>query len=75
VLSLQENITVGQRVEKFRVEYKDDNEWKTVVEGTTIGYKRLMRFDPVVAKEVRLLILSSRSNPAIAAFGLYNASF
>jgi alpha-L-fucosidase len=75
VLSLQENITVGQRVEKFRVEYKDNNEWKTAVEGTTIGYKRLMRFDPVVAKEVRLVILSSRSNPAIAAFGLYNASF
>ena len=37
--------------------------------GTTIGYKRLLRFPPVTARAVRLRILSSRLNPTIAEFG------
>ncbi|HVS95887.1 MAG TPA: alpha-L-fucosidase, partial [Puia sp.] len=71
ILLLQENIRVGQRVEKWALEYKDGQEWKTITEGTTIGYKRLLRFAPVTARFVRLRILSSRLNPTIAAFGLY----
>ena len=71
VLLLQEDIRVGQRVEKWVLEYKDGDEWKTATEGTTIGYKRLLRFGPVTTGEVRLRILSSRLNPTIAEFGLY----
>ena len=74
VLLLQENIRVGQRVEKWVLEYKVGNEWKTLTEGTTIGYKRLLRFTPVTTGEVRLRILSSRLNPTIAEFGLYKLS-
>jgi alpha-L-fucosidase len=74
VLLLQENIRVGQRVEKWVLEYKVGNEWKTLTEGTTIGYKRLLRFTPVTTDEVRLRILSSRLNPTIAEFGLYKLS-
>ena len=44
VLLLQENISIGQRVEKFVLEYWDGNDWKKVTEGTTIGYKRLVAF-------------------------------
>lgn len=71
VLSLQENISIGQRVEKFVFEYKDGEEWKQLAEGSTIGYKRLLKFKPVTAKQVRLRILSSRLNPALSALGLY----
>jgi alpha-L-fucosidase len=71
VLWLQENITIGQRVENFVLEYKDGNEWKEATAGTTIGYKRLIRFNPVTAQDVRLRILSARLQPAIAEFGLY----
>lgn len=71
VLLLQENITVGQRIEKFVLEYKDGTEWKQITEGTTVGYKRLLRFSPMQAKEVRLRILSSRLNPTLSAMGLY----
>jgi alpha-L-fucosidase len=74
VLLLQENIRGGQRVEKWALEYKDGNEWKTITQGTTIGHKRLLRFAPVTASEVRLRILSSRLNPTIAEFGLYKIS-
>lgn len=71
VFELQENITVGQRIEKFILEYKEAGVWKTAAEGTTVGYKRLLRFTPVTSDEVRLRILSSRLNPTIAELGLY----
>ncbi len=71
VLLLQEEITVGQRIEKFELDYWTDNSWKQVITGTTVGYKRLLRFQPVTAKKVRLKIISSRLNPTIAEFGLY----
>jgi alpha-L-fucosidase len=71
VLCLQEKITIGQRVERFVFEADEDGGWKQVTAGTTIGYKRLLRFTPVVARRVRLRILSSRLDPRIAGFGLY----
>jgi len=71
VLSLQENIAIGQRVEKFVFEYWDGQTWKQATEGTTIGYKRLLRFPAVTAQKVRLKIESSRLNPAISTIALY----
>lgn len=74
VLLLQENITTGQRVESFVAEYlEENNEWKQMVSGTTIGYKRLLRFPAVTAGKVRVRILSSRLNPSITAIGLYKS--
>lgn len=71
VLLLQENITVGQRVEKFVFEYWDGGTWKKATEGTTIGYKRLLRFPAVTAAKVRLKIESSRLNPTLSTIALY----
>lgn len=71
LLLLQENIRVGQRIERFVLEYSEKGEWKKAAEGTTVGYKRLLRFDPVTASKIRLRILSSRLNPTLAEFGLY----
>ncbi len=66
-----ENIRIGQRIEKFSLEFWDGQEWKTITGGTTVGYKRLLRFDPVTANKVRLRIESSRLSPTLAEFGLY----
>ena len=71
VLMLQENIAVGQRIEKFELDYRDGNDWKKATEGTTVGYKRLLQFEPVTTDKVRLKIISSRLNPTIAEMGLY----
>ncbi len=71
VLSLQENIRKGQRVEAFTAEYKEGNDWKILAEGTTIGYKRLLRFPPVSATGLRITIRSSRMNPVLAELGVY----
>jgi len=73
VLLLQENISIGQRVENFTLEYLDNTgNWIQIASGTTIGYKRLIRFDSVTAQKLRLKILSSRLNPTISELGIYN---
>ena len=71
VLMLQENIRIGQRIEKFVLEAKVGNSWKTIAEGSTVGYKRLLRFNPITAQHVRLRIISSRLNPTLTSIGLY----
>jgi len=70
---LQENFRQGQKVESFVLEIWNQNAWQEVVHGTTIGYKRLLRFDPVGSDKVRLRITSARDLPEIAFFGLYKA--
>lgn len=72
LLQLQENIAVGQRVESFELEAFTKNEWKTVAKGTTIGYKRLVKFDALSAQKLRFKITGSRLNPTISEIGLYN---
>lgn len=71
VLLLQENISKGQRIEKFVLEYEHDGAWKTITEGTTVGHKRLLKFEPVKAQKIRLRIESSRLKPHIAETGIY----
>lgn len=71
VLLLQENISIGQRVEKFVLEYWSNGEWKKVVEGTTIGYKRLLEFPVINARKLRLIIAEARLQPALAEIGLF----
>jgi alpha-L-fucosidase len=69
----QEYIRLGQRVEKFTVEALVDGEWKEVTNGTTIGYKRIIRFPSVSASKVRFTITASKSSPLISNIGIYNA--
>lgn len=71
VAMLQEDITRGQRVENFIIEARSGNDWDTITRGTTIGYKRLLRFPRVTADEIRLTITSSRARPYISTFGLF----
>lgn len=72
LLSVQENIKVGQRIESFVLEYLDNNNnWTKLTEGTTVGYKRILMFPEVTAQYLRFRVLSSRSNPTISEIGLY----
>ena len=72
VAMLQEDISKGQRVEKFIIEALSGTEWDTIATGTTIGYKRLIRFPEVKADEIKLTIVSSRAAPYISTFALYH---
>lgn len=74
VVMLQEEIRVGQRIEKFHLEYWNGNEWKKFTEGTTVGYKRLLKVDPVKTDRIRLTIDESRLSPTLSNFGIYKLS-
>ncbi|HIE52148.1 MAG TPA: alpha-L-fucosidase [Armatimonadetes bacterium] len=69
----QEYIALGQRVEEYRLEVRDAQNWRLIAQGTTIGHKKLDRFPEVTARRVRLTIVKSRAGPLIRAFGLYRA--
>lgn len=71
LVALQEDISQGQRVESFRLLYWQDNAWKELTKGTTIGYKRILRFKPVKAQKLKLMIESSRGEPLLSEFGAY----
>jgi alpha-L-fucosidase len=70
---LQEDIQKGQRVEEFTVEGLINNEWRELTKGTTIGYKRLLRFPDTEATKLRLTITETRDNANIQKFGAYYA--
>jgi len=70
-LKLQEEISLGQRIEAFKLESWDGKNWNQVCNGTTIGYKRLITFPAFPAKRLRLVITSSRAAPALKMLGLY----
>jgi alpha-L-fucosidase len=72
-LLLQEEIELGQRIESFRLEAFISNGWQEIARGSTVGYKRLLRFPTVSAAKARLVIEQSRSNPTLSAFGLYRS--
>ncbi len=71
VVLLQEKIADGQRVEKFRLEAWNGTEWRVLAEGTTIGFKRLLRFPTVTARRVRLVVERTRALPVISRLGLF----
>jgi alpha-L-fucosidase len=70
---LQEDIRRGQRVEHFTIEAFYDGEWHNIAEGTTIGYKRLLRFEECRAERIRVTIDECRTSAHIANVGLYYA--
>ncbi|MEW5900589.1 MAG: alpha-L-fucosidase [Acidobacteriota bacterium] len=74
VALLQENIRLGQRVEEFSLEAWDGKEWRPFARGTTVGYKRLLRFSEVLTQKVRLTITQSRTSPTLSSFGLFKFS-
>ncbi len=73
VAMLQEYIRIGQRIEQFSLEVLQGAEWKTIAQATTVGYKKLLRFEPVTARKVRLRITQSRLCPTLSAFGLFRS--
>ena len=73
LLMLQEDIRKGQHIEEFRLEAKDaDGSWRSIARGTTVGYKRIIRFPAVTARDFRLVITASRTDPVLSEVGLYN---
>jgi alpha-L-fucosidase len=75
IISIQEFIKLGQRIEEFAVDAWQDNNWKEIHKGTSVGAKRIVKLEaPVTTQKVRLRITKSPVSIAISEFGLYKDS-
>ena len=71
---LQEYIPLGQRVKSFAVEAWNGTEWKAIdahEETTTIGYKRILRFEPISTQRLRIRFLDARGPLCISRIGAF----
>ena len=72
IISLQEYIPLGQRIEEYDIEIFEHNGWKKIYCGISIGAKRLIKLEtPVTASKVKLNITKSPVCITLSEFGLY----
>lgn len=67
-LMLQEYIPLGQRVKAFSIYYQQGKNWVRLdpkEETTTIGYKRILRFDKITTSGIRIVIDDAKGCPCI----------
>ncbi|MBI5917231.1 MAG: alpha-L-fucosidase [Bacteroidetes bacterium] len=69
-LVLQEYIRLGQRVSAFRVFVFNNEKWEPLASGTTVGYKRILRFEKQEAEKVKIEF-DGRAALCISTIGVY----
>jgi alpha-L-fucosidase len=68
---LQEFIKLGQRVKSFNVEAYSAGAWHPLAQGTTIGYKRILKVDPTDAEKIRINITGAKACPLLSNVEVY----
>ena len=68
---LQEYIKLGQRIKGFNIEVFKNNEWHQVADATTMGYKRILKINPVTTERIRINVTDSKACPIISNVEVY----
>ncbi len=64
---IQEAIsTHSQRIEEHALDAMIEGEWVEVAAGTTVGYKKILRFPTIQTNKFRIRILKSRLQPTLS---------
>jgi alpha-L-fucosidase len=75
VAMIKEDLRQGQRIEAFAFDVWDGKDWKEIAQGTTVGWKKLLRFPAVETAKVRVRVLKARGlvgpHSAPERFGLF----
>lgn len=71
IVRLAEDIALGQSVARYTVEASDGGPWRTLASGTTIGYARLDRFEPVSVRKLRVVVTESVAPPQPLTLAAY----
>ena len=69
-----EDISQGQRVAEYVIEGLRGDGWTRVAAGSTIGYKKIDRFDPVKVSGVRLRVTKSLAAPLIRKLAVFDTT-
>jgi alpha-L-fucosidase len=68
---LQEYIRLGQRVKNFTVSIWKNNQWEEATQGTTIGYKKILKIVPCETDKIKIAITASKASPLISNIEVY----
>ena len=71
IISLQEDISLGQKVSSFEIMINTAQGWRIISKGTTIGNKRLLRFKSVKSAHIKVRILNAKNNPSLLKTKLF----
>jgi alpha-L-fucosidase len=71
IVRLEEDIEKSQMVARYTVSGSDADPWRGLSQGTTIGYARIDRFEPVSVRRVRLVIEEAVATPEPIRIKLY----
>jgi alpha-L-fucosidase len=71
IADIREDIERGQVVARYLLEGSDGGAWRTLARGSTIGFRKLDRFDPVAVRRVRLTIEDAVDPPRPVRLGLF----
>jgi len=71
VLELREYLPLGQRVEAFKVEAWQNEEWQEIGTATTIGNRRFLSLPVTSGERLRVTITEAMACPVINEVGLY----
>jgi alpha-L-fucosidase len=72
-LLLQEYVNLGQRVSAFSIEKEVNGVWVPLAEGTTLGYKRILRVADTETQRIRIHFKEGKGLPVISELGVYFA--
>ncbi|MFA5328424.1 MAG: alpha-L-fucosidase [Prolixibacteraceae bacterium] len=61
-----------RNIKKYRLQYEENGEWKTILTGGSGDKIKMHRFDRVWGGKIKILIDECSGSPAIAEFGVYN---
>ncbi len=73
IIELKEAIEYGQRISKFQVLARVDGIWTPITSGTTVGLRRILKFETVNADEIKIEILDAFNSPVLSGVGVYNS--
>jgi alpha-L-fucosidase len=68
---LEEEMTAGQLLARWRLEGEVNGSWTVLTRGTTIGYKRVATFAPQRCRRVRLTVEAALAPPRPVRIALY----
>jgi len=69
----QESVALGQRVKKFSLEIWNGAGWEIVARHTTVGHKRILRFNTVKTLKLKFNIEDAKACPTITNIEVYNS--
>ena len=76
IVSIEEAIQNGQRINEYKVEYRNGSgDWIVMEEGETIGAKRLVRVPAVTATHIKITVsVPTGKVPMLSEVGVYKAA-